>query len=101
MDYSVYEDQIRRMVDKQVIGQEVREPEGVYLVHKLGTADEPEQCSPMLRHPSRKAFFRKLVFATCAVANDCQVIQNPPFDAVGIAPIVSAERRADIPDVTP
>ena len=45
VDYSVYEDQIRRMVDKQVIGQEVREPEGVYLVHKLGAADEPEQWS--------------------------------------------------------
>ena len=33
-------EQIRRMVDKQVIGQEVREPEGVYLVHKLGEADD-------------------------------------------------------------
>ncbi|MBD5801880.1 Type-1 restriction enzyme R protein [Azoarcus sp. Aa7] len=45
VDYSVYEDQIRRMVDKQVIGTEVREPEGVYLVHKLGTGDEPENWS--------------------------------------------------------
>lgn len=41
VDYSVYEEQIRRMVDKQVIGQEVREPEGVYLVHKLGAAEDP------------------------------------------------------------
>ncbi|WP_034299331.1 type I restriction endonuclease subunit R [Herbaspirillum sp. RV1423] len=41
VDYSVYEEQIRRMVDKQVIGREVREPEGVYLVHKLGE-DAPE-----------------------------------------------------------
>jgi type I restriction enzyme R subunit len=39
VDYSVYEEQIRRMVDKQVIGKEVREPEGVYLVHKLGQPD--------------------------------------------------------------
>ncbi len=49
VDYSVYEDQIRRMVDKQVIGKEVREPEGVYVVHKLGVdanaADEPENWS--------------------------------------------------------
>ncbi len=41
VDYSIYEEQIRRMVDKQVIGQEVREPEGVYLVHKLGEAEDP------------------------------------------------------------
>lgn len=41
VDYSVYEDQIRRMVDKQVIGMEVREPEGVYLVHQLGQEEDP------------------------------------------------------------
>ena len=40
MDYSVYEEQIRRMVDKQVIGTEVREPAGVYMVHKLGQEEE-------------------------------------------------------------
>jgi type I restriction enzyme R subunit len=42
VDYSVYEEQIRRLVDKQVIGEEVREPEGVYLVHQLG---QPEDTS--------------------------------------------------------
>ena len=42
VDYSVYEEQIRRLVDKQVIGSEVREPEGVYLVHELGKPDNPE-----------------------------------------------------------
>ena len=41
VDYSVYEEQIRRMVDKQVIGKEVREPEGVYLVHQAGPGDDP------------------------------------------------------------
>ena len=45
VDYSVYEDQIRRMVDKQVIGQEVREPEACISCNKLGAADEPEQWS--------------------------------------------------------
>lgn len=42
VDYSVYEEQIRKLVDKQVIGTEVREPEGVYLVHQLGQAEKPE-----------------------------------------------------------
>ena len=42
VDYSVYEDQIRRLVDKQVIGKEVREPGGVYVVHHLG---QPEDTS--------------------------------------------------------
>jgi type I restriction enzyme, R subunit len=41
VDYSSYEEQIRRLVDKQVIGREVREPEGVYLVHQLGQGDDP------------------------------------------------------------
>jgi type I restriction enzyme R subunit len=40
VDYSTYEEQIRRLVDKQVIGREVREPDGVYLVHDLGKAEE-------------------------------------------------------------
>lgn len=44
VDYSAYEEQIRRMVDKQVIGISVREPEGTYLVHKLG--DEPAPWTP-------------------------------------------------------
>jgi type I restriction enzyme, R subunit len=38
VDYSTYEEQIRKLVDKQVIGCEVREPQGVYLVHQLGKA---------------------------------------------------------------
>lgn len=45
VDYSVYEEQIRKLVDKQVIGTEVREPEGVYLVHQLGLAEAPEEWS--------------------------------------------------------
>ncbi len=45
VDYSAYEEQIRRLVDKQVIGTEVREPEGVYMVHQLGRAEDPEQWS--------------------------------------------------------
>lgn len=45
VDYSNYEEQIRKLVDKQVIGMEVRESEGVYLVHQLGKIEEPEQWS--------------------------------------------------------
>lgn len=45
VDYSVYEEQIRRLVDKQVIGSEVREPEGVYLVHQLGQPEATDEWS--------------------------------------------------------
>ncbi|GGA50873.1 type I restriction endonuclease subunit R [Dyella nitratireducens] len=45
VDYSVYEEQIRRLVDKQVIGKEIREPEGVYVVHELGRKETPEEWS--------------------------------------------------------
>jgi type I restriction enzyme R subunit len=44
VDYSLYEEQIRKLVDKQVIGTEVREPDGVYLVHQLGQ-EKPEDWS--------------------------------------------------------
>lgn len=43
VDYSTYEEQIRRLVDKQVIGSEVREPTGVYLVHQLGRPEDTAQ----------------------------------------------------------
>ena len=45
VDYSAYEEQIRKLVDKQVIGTEVREPDGVYLVHQLGKAEDPKDWS--------------------------------------------------------
>lgn len=45
VDYSVYEEQIRKLVDKQVIGTEVRDPEGVYLVHQLGQPEKPGEWS--------------------------------------------------------
>jgi type I restriction enzyme R subunit len=45
VDFSEYEDQIRRMVDKQVVGQEVVDPEGYIRVDTLGQADDPEDWS--------------------------------------------------------
>ncbi|QHE83453.1 type I restriction endonuclease subunit R [Hydrogenophaga sp. BPS33] len=45
VDYSVYEAQLRRLVDQQVIGHQVREPEGVYMVHRLGQPETPETWS--------------------------------------------------------
>jgi len=45
VDYSVYEEQIRKLVDKQVIGREVRDPQGVYLVHELGKVEDPQAWS--------------------------------------------------------
>lgn len=45
VDYGVYEAQIRRLVDQQVIGTQVREPQGVYLVHRLGQPEAAESWS--------------------------------------------------------
>ena len=41
VDFSEYEAQIRRLVDKQVIGQEIIDPAGVILVGDLGQSDDP------------------------------------------------------------
>jgi type I restriction enzyme R subunit len=41
VDFSEYEAQIRRLVDKQVIGQEIVDPDGVIMVGDLGQPDDP------------------------------------------------------------
>jgi len=45
VDYSIYEEQIRRLVDKQVVGTQIREPKGVYVVGQLGKGAKPEDWS--------------------------------------------------------
>ena len=40
VDYSAYDEQLRRLVDKQVIGESVKEPEGVYIVGELGKEED-------------------------------------------------------------
>ncbi|MCW8825446.1 MAG: type I restriction endonuclease subunit R, partial [Gammaproteobacteria bacterium] len=40
VDYSAYDEQIRRLVDRQVIGESVREAEGVYIVGELGQGED-------------------------------------------------------------
>ncbi len=43
VDFSAYEDQIRRLVDKYVVGEDIAEPDGVYLVNELGRSKAPEE----------------------------------------------------------
>jgi len=45
VDYSEYEEQIRKLVDTQVIGTEVRESGGRYVVHKLAQAEAADAWS--------------------------------------------------------
>lgn len=45
VDYSVYEDQLRRLVDKQVVGESIKEPDGVYVVGELGKEEDAGQWS--------------------------------------------------------
>lgn len=41
VDYSAYEDQIRRLVDKHVVGSQIAEPDGFILVDELGKEPDP------------------------------------------------------------
>ena len=50
VDFNLYEDQIRRLVDKHVVGEEVREPQGAFLVNKLGKKDASEWSEDKLRN---------------------------------------------------
>lgn len=45
IDCGVYERQLRRLVDAQVLGSQVREPEGVFLVHELAQVQAPDAWS--------------------------------------------------------
>ena len=45
VDFSEYEAQIRRLVDKQVIGQQIIDSEGVIMVGDLGKPDDPKDWS--------------------------------------------------------
>jgi len=45
IDYSAYEEQIRRLVDRHVVGEEVKDADGVYLVNELGMQDDPSEWS--------------------------------------------------------
>jgi type I restriction enzyme R subunit len=44
VDYSAYEEQIRRLVDKHVVGESIEDPEGVVLVDEIGK-EKPEDWS--------------------------------------------------------
>jgi len=45
IDYSAYEKQISRLVDKHVVGNAIRELEGLYVVTALGKEEKPEEWS--------------------------------------------------------
>lgn len=45
IDYDAYAEQIKKLLDKHVVGVEVKEPEGAYLVGKMGKKPQPEDWS--------------------------------------------------------
>lgn len=45
IDYDEYAEQVKKLLDKHVVGVEVRDPDGVYEVGKLGQQQKPEDWS--------------------------------------------------------
>ncbi len=45
VDYSAYEEQIRKLVDKHVVGSGIEEPKGVIAVGELGKGEDPSKWS--------------------------------------------------------
>jgi len=45
IDYDVYAEQVKKLLNKHVVGVEIREPEGVYEVGKMGKKQQPEDWS--------------------------------------------------------
>ena len=42
VDYSSYAARIEKLIDKHVVGEDIREPDGIYLVNELGKKDPSE-----------------------------------------------------------
>jgi len=45
IDYDVYAEQVKKLLNKHVVGVEIREPEGVYEVGKMGQKQQPKDWS--------------------------------------------------------
>lgn len=45
VNYDIYAEQVKKLMDKHVVGVEIREPEGVYEVGKMGKMTKPEDWS--------------------------------------------------------
>lgn len=45
IDYDVYAEQVKKLLDKHVVGVEIKEPDGVYEVGKMGQKPQPEDWS--------------------------------------------------------
>src|SRR5690606_8240002 len=45
IDYDEYAEQVKKLLDKHVVGVEVKDPQGVYEVNKMGQTQEPEDWS--------------------------------------------------------
>lgn len=45
IDYDEYADQVKKLMDKHVVGVEVKEPKGIYQVGKMGKQQNPEDWS--------------------------------------------------------
>lgn len=45
ISYDAYSDQVKKLLDKHVVGVEVKEPSGVYEVGKMGKQEKPEEWS--------------------------------------------------------
>jgi type I restriction enzyme R subunit len=43
VNYDDYAEQVKKLLDKHVTGVEVREPDGVYEVGKMGKSEKPEE----------------------------------------------------------
>lgn len=45
VDYSIYEEQIRKLVDKHVVGESIKESDERYLINELGQIEDPKKWS--------------------------------------------------------
>lgn len=89
VDFSAYEDQIRKLVDRYVIGEDVQNVDGVIIVNDLGKQSPPESWTPektrnetdIIRSRVRKTIEQELVDDPYAQLYFSQLLKQAIADA--------------------
>lgn len=89
IDFSAYEEQIRKLVDRYVIGEKVAEAEGVFLVNELGRKTDPTDWSDektrnetdIIRSRLKKTIEQELVDDPYAQTHFSELLRQAIIDA--------------------
>ncbi|UXN05114.1 type I restriction endonuclease subunit R [Bartonella sp. HY406] len=89
VDFSLYDEQIRKLVDRHVVGEDIKEPDGVLIISDLDKPSKPEEWSKeklrnetdLIRSRLTKTIEEKLAFDPYAKTYFSQLLRKAIEDA--------------------